>query len=54
MAEQPKQEKKSVWFKLQEAVPDREEQIEFVSLLVRLILLGVGYSNVKPFILGFV
>ena len=40
MAEQPKQEKKSVWFKLQEAVPDREEQFEFVSLLVRLILLG--------------
>ena len=40
MAEQPKQEKKGVWFKLQEAVPDREEQFEFVSLLVRLILLG--------------
>ena len=40
MAEQPKQEKKSVWFKLQEAVPDREEQFEFVSLLVRIILLG--------------
>ena len=40
MAEQPKQEKKSVWFKLQEAVPDREEQFEFVSLLVRLFLLG--------------
>ena len=40
MAEQPKQEKKSVWFKLQEAVHDREEQFEFVSLLVRLILLG--------------
>ena len=40
MAEQPKQEKKSVWFKLQQAVPDREEQFEFVSLLVRLILLG--------------
>ena len=35
-----KQEKKGVWFKLQEAVPDREEQFEFVSLLVRLILLG--------------
>ena len=40
MTEQPKQEKKSVWFKLQQAVPDREEQFEFVSLLVRLILLG--------------
>tara|TARA_Y100000114_G_C11536396_1_gene220510 strand:+ start:35 stop:427 length:393 start_codon:yes stop_codon:yes gene_type:complete len=40
MAEQPKQEKKGVWLKLQEAVPDREEQFEFVSLLVRLILLG--------------
>ena len=39
MAEQPKQEKKGVWFKLQEAVPDREEQFEFVSLAVRLILL---------------
>ena len=39
MAEQEKQQKKSVWFKLQEAVPDREEQFEFVSLAVRLILL---------------
>ena len=39
MAEQPKEQKKSVWFKLQEAVPDREEQFEFVSLAVRLILL---------------
>ena len=36
---QPKQEKKSVWFKLQEAVPDREEQFEFVSLLVRASLI---------------
>ena len=39
MAEQPKENKKGVWFKLQEAVPDREEQFEFVSLAVRLILL---------------
>jgi len=39
MTEQPKDQKKSVWFKLQEAVPDREEQFEFVSLAVRLILL---------------
>jgi len=39
MAEQQKDQKKSVWFKLQEAVPDREEQFEFVSLAVRLILL---------------
>jgi len=39
MAEQEKQQKKGVWFKLQEAVPDREEQFEFVSLAVRLILL---------------
>tara|TARA_B100000530_G_C15628137_1_gene357154 strand:- start:65 stop:454 length:390 start_codon:yes stop_codon:yes gene_type:complete len=39
MEEQEKQQKKSVWFKLQEAVPDREEQFEFVSLAVRLILL---------------
>ena len=39
MAEQEKQQKKSVWFKLQEAVPEREEQFEFVSLAVRLILL---------------
>ena len=39
MAEQQKEQKKSVWFKLQEAVPDREEQFEFVSLAVRLILL---------------
>jgi hypothetical protein len=39
MAEQPKENKKSVWFKLQEAVPCREEQFEFVSLGVRLILL---------------
>ena len=38
--ENKKEEKKSVWFKLQEAVPDREEQFEFVSLLVRLLLLG--------------
>ena len=40
MAEQEKQNKKSVWFKLQEAVPCREEQFELVSLGVRLILLG--------------
>tara|TARA_B100000941_G_scaffold208813_1_gene152798 strand:- start:311 stop:694 length:384 start_codon:yes stop_codon:yes gene_type:complete len=39
MEEQEKKQKKSVWFKLQEAVPDREEQFEFVSLAVRLILL---------------
>jgi len=39
MAEQPKENKKGVWFKLQEAVPDREEQFEFVSLAVRLTLL---------------
>ena len=38
--ENKKEEKKSVWFKLQEAVHDREEQFEFVSLLVRLLLLG--------------
>ena len=37
--EQPKDQKKSVWFKLQEAVPCREEQFELVSLGVRLILL---------------
>tara|TARA_B100001564_G_C20475749_1_gene594755 strand:+ start:37 stop:429 length:393 start_codon:yes stop_codon:yes gene_type:complete len=39
MDDKQKQNKKSVWFKLQEAVPDREEQFEFVSLAVRLILL---------------
>tara|TARA_A200000159_G_C7124197_1_gene256070 strand:+ start:122 stop:514 length:393 start_codon:yes stop_codon:yes gene_type:complete len=39
MEEQEKKNKKSVWFKLQEAVPDREEQFEFVSLAVRLTLL---------------
>ena len=39
MAEQQKDQKKSVWFKLQEAVPCREEQFELVSLGVRLILL---------------
>ena len=39
MEEQEKKQKKSGWFKLQEAVPDREEQFEFVSLAVRLILL---------------
>tara|TARA_B100001094_G_scaffold315042_1_gene354592 strand:+ start:32460 stop:32855 length:396 start_codon:yes stop_codon:yes gene_type:complete len=37
--EQQNETKKGVWFKLQEAVPDREEQFEFVSLAVRLILL---------------
>ena len=35
----PKDPKKNIWFKLQEAVPDREEQFEFVSLAVRHILL---------------
>jgi len=39
MAEPLKENKKGVWSKLQEAVPDREEQFEFVSLAVRLILL---------------
>ena len=39
MDDKQKQNKKSVWFKLQEAVPDREEQFEFVSLAVRLTLL---------------
>ena len=39
MAEQLKENKKGVWSKLQDAVPDREEQFEFVSLGVRLILL---------------
>ena len=39
MVEQIKENKKGVWSKLQEAVPDREEQFEFVSLAVRLILL---------------
>ena len=39
MDDKQKQNKKSVWFKLQEAVPDRDEQFEFVSLAVRLTLL---------------
>ena len=39
MAEQLKENKKGIWSKLQNAVPDREEQFEFVSLGVRLILL---------------
>ena len=39
MAEQLKENKKGIWSKLQDAVPDREEQFEFVSLGVRLILL---------------
>ena len=39
MAEPLKETKKGVWSKLQEAVPDREEQFEFVSLAVRLTLL---------------
>jgi hypothetical protein len=39
MAEQVKENKKGIWSKLQNAVPDREEQFEFVSLGVRLILL---------------
>ena len=39
MAEQLKENKKGIWSKLQNAVPDREEQFEFVTLGVRLILL---------------
>jgi hypothetical protein len=39
MVEQIKENKKGIWSKLQNAVPDREEQFEFVSLGVRLILL---------------
>ena len=39
MTEQLKENKKGIWSKLQNAVPDREEQFEFVSLGVRLILL---------------
>ena len=38
--ENKKEEKKSVWFKLQDGGQEGEEKFEFVSLLVRLLLLG--------------